>query len=788
MDYVSGFDNEDKTSSQEQEQTQKPDSYYKDMIVKIKAKLQRVNFPKTRIMDEYGYAIVKLEVLEILSGEFHPRAFDYRKAISVKGEMSRLEAGEIYDFTIKLENVDPQWGANYMLTFCKSDFKFETKEQQSIFFEAFLTPNQITNLFETFDNPVEILKNGDTESLCKVHGVGQTTAEKMIQKYEKSINYAEAYVKLYEYDLNTSTINKLCQTYGSPNALVNIIKNNPYVLVEVDGYGFSKADTIALKTGIDPNSPTRIMAFIELILKDMGEQGNSWMDSSELLYKIEEQLGDIDMGIIIEAVTTLKELNKVWNAEKGKIGHMKFYTLELSIVKELYRLLSAPKQEIPKGWEDRVRQAEKLQGWEYTNEQKKAIETILNNNVSITTGHGGVGKSSTVLGAVKALGDVRFGQCALSGKASARLQEVTGHRSQTIHKLLGFQDKKFTVDRSNPLHHDVIILDEATMVNGSIFYSLIQSIPSGSKLIMIGDVNQLPPIGSLNVFFDCLDSGIIAGIKLTKIHRQAQKSAIITESIKIAQGIQLVEKDFLGTETRGELQDFHLDVYDQQWKTFDKVINTFKEKLEIAKDHAKVQVIVPFNMRGEISVFNINKALQKICNPEDPAKAERTITYGKNKLATLREGDLLMNTVNCYGINVYTEEVLREEKTDIFNGYIGELKKIKGDDLIVYFPIIEQEVVLPVKHWLVDKAIQHGWATTTHRYQGSQNDYVIVAIDSSHYIMLTSELLYTAVTRASKDCTLIAQNSALQTAIRTKSSTTKQTFMKEMLQKETKNI
>lgn len=234
-----------------------------------------------------------------------------------------------------------------------------------------LTDNQVEELYKVFNNPIEIIENKDIESLIKVKGIGESIAQKIITKFEHTKDYALAYVELNSYDLTINAINLLVDKYGSPNILVELIKENPYMLTEVDGYGFKKADNIALKGGIDKNSVQRVMAFIDYVLLDLGENGNSWIESDHLIYLIEENLGEIEMSIIVEAVNKLKDLHRLWNEKRGLVGSMKFYKLELKIVKELYRLMNAPKASISIGWEDRIKQAEILQGWEYTDEQKK---------------------------------------------------------------------------------------------------------------------------------------------------------------------------------------------------------------------------------------------------------------------------------------------------------------------------------------------------------------------------------------------------------------------------------
>lgn len=755
----------------------KPDEYYKDMKVKFKGTLGQVNYPKGG-MDDYGYAIVRLNVLEVLEGEFHPSAYNYRNMISVKGEMARLEANEVNEFTVEIDEISEQWGASYKLLYKRTDFDFSDVAQQKIFFEAFLTENQIVNMFEAFESPIEVLENGDIEKLCEVKGVGYALAEKILQRYEMNKDYAEAFVELAQYDLTIKAIMKLCDNYGSPDALINIIKNNPYVLTEVDGYGFAKADEIAMKSGVNPNSTERVMAFINYTLLNMGEQGMSWIDSQHLLYLIEDSLEGISMDTVIDAVSELKELKLVWNETKGVIGAMRFYELELRIVGELYRLMNAPTPEIPEGWKERVKEAELLQGRTFVEGQSKAIDGLLDKNVGILRGLAGTGKTSTALGLVKATDIRNFKLVCLAGKASARLQEATGYPASTIHRCLVYNPMGFFEhNKDNQLRTELVILDEYSLVGGRLFYSLIQAIPTGARLWMLGDFGQLSAIGSLNIALDTVNSKVIPDYELTEIHRQAQKSAIITESIKARHGIQLFEKEWTGTDIRGELQDLKLNIVDKAWKIEDLVLEQFREYIEIEKDILEVQILTPMNLRGDSSVYAFNHLIQNEYNPPSDDKKEVLMSINKKQYYNLRVGDKVINTKN-----LYQADTVDGFKADVFNGYTGILVEIRGESLIIDFPLASEEyIIIPKSHWNGQKAISLGYAISTHKSQGSGFNRVISVLDNSHYKMLCRQQIYTMLTRAQLHCTLIGVWSAIWRAIETDEVANKQTFMEDLL-------
>lgn len=770
--------------------------------IKIKATLNKRKpqlFPKFNQTYESGeYAILCFDVKEVIEGE--PIINQYGNVV-VKGYMPYIEDHKkIYNITA--EESESKGEMQYTALFVGEDIDLSSPEAQRVFLETILTDTQVDELYKTYENPIVYIEQGDIESLTKVKGIGKPTAEKIIKKYEENKDYSTSIVELANFGLTLHMIKKLTDYYGSPLTLVEKIKNDPYILAdEVDGIGFKKADGIALSNGESENSTKRLRAYIKHILSEAGESGYSWISSSVLVDRIESELYEFQIETIIDVVEKMKKDGILLDGEKGKVALKYYYELEEQIATELFRLKNSQGDFDFEGWEDRVKVAEKLQGWEFTEEQIEAIKMIMSKQVCVLTGKGGVGKSSTVLGAIKALGNVYFAQCALSGKASARLKEVTGYEAHTIHRLLGFDPNSFKENKSmfihnreNQLSQKVVILDEFSMVGGSLFLSLIESIPSGSKFIMIGDKGQLPSIGSLNLASDITDSPTIPTAYLTKIHRQATKSAVIVDSIKISEGEQIVDSSFDGVDIRGELQDLELDIHNNKELTTKKIVKHFKEKLALSgNDIMEVQVIVPMNTRGESSVFELNPLLQNIYNPYSPNKREIQVSFGKKYTSTFRVGDKLINVKNNYKLKEYKnerldlswyeelEETYEPPNIPVFNGFMGELRDIKGTDLIVYFPLLEKEIIIPKGHWQGDNGVMLGYASTCHKSQGSGFKYPICAVDYSHFMMLTREWVYTAITRTTKHCTLIAENKALKYAINQSAIEEKQTFLPILL-------
>lgn len=369
--------------------------------------------------------------------------------------------------------------------------------------------------------------------------------------------------------------------------------------------------------------------------------------------------------------------------------------------------------------------------------------------------------------------------CALSGKASVRITEVTGLPANTIHKTLGFQHKSFTYNKWNKLHADIILIDEATMINGTLFLSLLEAIPTGAKVIMMGDVQQLTPIGNCQVFADVLDSNVLPVVKLTKPHRQALKSGIIPTSIKIANQEQIFPSRFEGNEILGELKDMELDITSEKDNMSDTILKHFQKQMDKYNDIMEVQVCVPMRLRGDLSCYNINTKIQNLVNPKLNDSKEIVISLDKKKESEkkyyIRVGDKVINTRNNYKC-VDSEG----HETPVFNGNIGLVKEITDNGYCTIDFVGVGEVIFSKND---SKNLELAYACSTHKSQGSGFMSTIVGIDNGSYIMNNSELLYTAITRAKKYCVLVGNNTAITKAINTKEVKTKQTFLKEMLLK-----
>ena len=389
---------------------------------------------------------------------------------------------------------------------------------------------------------------------------------------------------------------------------------------------------------------------------------------------------------------------------------------------------------------------------------------------------GNCGKSSLVSGILTVLKHYNFAQCSLSGKAAARLKEVTGKDGSTIHRLLGYRPGLgFTFNRENPLPYDIIIVDEISLIGGEIFLSLLEAIPNGTKLFVLGDMGQLESIGCMNLAADMYASDTIPTKTLTKIHRQAQKSGIITTSLSVRRGEQLFNSSFEGQKTMGELQDMIVDIVPKE----DVVQTTLeyfeKYYAEVDGNIMDIQLISPVKERGDSCVYCLNKEIQSRINPKRGSSKEITITLSEDKSFCIRKDDKVLCTKNIYGIRT-----LKDEETDIFNGWTGIVTNVRDNDITIYFPLAGEEVILSNND--IYENITLGYAITCHKMQGASAKVIIGVLDfSTPPKMLTKELLYTMITRAEKIGVIVGQNRAIAKAIENSGISDKKTFLQELL-------
>ncbi len=741
----------------------------KENIVKCIVELGKVFFPKGKSHIKSGeFGIFVADIIEPIDN-----CENIYKNIKLKGTCCEIQYGEKYKVSCKLCDVNEKFGNTYEIVYINRIVDLKDEVKQKNFLMSILNENVVARLYDECENVIDLLDNEDVESLSKIKGIGVKSAMRLIEKYKDCKDYSEVYSELGHLGFTSNLIKRLVDYYKSPDVVIDIVKTNPYQLVNVDGIGFKKADEIAAKTGIKGANPNRIKGCILYILNQSGEIGKSFLHYSDLLKQLSDNIGFIEQDVINKVASDLISKNEVYLSENGEyIGLKKYYNLENKIKNELLRIANSESKMKINNIEETIQLTEKDQGFDFTEEQRNAIIEFTKANVLALTGGAGCGKTSVSKGMMDLIKNYSICACALSGKASVRITEATGIEASTIHRLLGFQHGEFVYNKKNQLIADAVFLDEATMVNGELFLSLLEAIPNGCKLVMMGDVQQLTPIGSCQVFADVLSSKYITSCKLTKPHRQAMKSGIIPLSMNIINQNDIFDSTFEGRTILGELKDMELNIYKSNESHLNEVVECFMREYNKTNDLMETQIIVPMRNRGDFSTYSINIEVQKRINPINSNRKHITVSLDKERFYTIQVGDKVINTKNNYkSKNADGIEV------PVFNGNMGIVKDIDGELITVDFIGIG-ELILDAKG---AKSLELGYAITIHKSQGSGFSTVIGAIDSSAYVLLNAELLYTLVTRAKKYCVLIGKNTAIRTAIKKREIKNKQTYLNNIL-------
>ena len=774
--------------------------------IKIEAIPQRLFYPKQEMstLEAGSFGLLSVDVSEVKDGAI-PECFNIGWGagerfynITVKGKLPRLMPDVHYSIIATLVS-HPQYGLSYQIVEMNRADEINTVDEEKEFI-YYVFGNELASVFyAVFDNPFKLfIGNTDKaiEELSRIKGIKYKKAANLLEKFKKNAPNFKAIVYLQgKYGLSPLAVSSLVAQYKSVDTVIAKIKENPYVLTEVDGWGFARCDKVALAKGISVESPFRIEAFVRHYLSEQAEtNGHSWLYLQDLYVAIKNFIPTANKNKIIDCLQNAtgrndtKEIPWLYYDEATKrIGLKKYRIIEEKICSELFRLLRYDNQKYNNldSIASVISKCEEENGWEYTEEQKAAIYGCVKNNVNIITGFSGSGKTSVMKPMVQyfLLNNLEIAQTALSGRAASNLSEITNIEGQTIHRLLGYKPEVgFTKDKTSPLRYDVVIIDEVSMNDNNLFLSLLEACKDGCKIIMLGDLNQIEPLGWGNVFKDCLETNVIPCYRFTKIQRQAQKSAIITNSIKIANGEQIIGNQPIN-EIRGELKDLKIVTYTDISESKSRFLKEYNELIQKGISSNDIVGIVPMKTRGELSCLTLNNEIQKIVN-NDEALPSIKISL-KEGSYVLRLGDKVINKKNHYDTVSYARFL--EGETDdvepIYNGNIGIITKIEKEFIVIDFKQ-QKEVVVTHDYW---NDIMLGYVCSGHSFQGSQAPYIIVGVDMSSYMLLSKEWLYTSETRPRKYCVLVGQISAIKKAVNTSKIAKKQTWLKELLQEENKN-
>ncbi|MDF2578018.1 MAG: recd1 [Chlamydiales bacterium] len=593
------------------------------------------------------------------------------------------------------------------------------------------------------------------DRLLEVEGIGQRRLNLIKKSWSEHRAIRDVMLFLQEYNVSPAFAQKIFRNYGE-NSVVKI-KENPYQLArDIFGIGFKTADTLAQKMGIPANSPQRITAGIEYVLNELSSEGHVCYPVEDFIPIAQKTLESTDDNIIRELLKALEADARIVQLPLTYEGKLQtfiwlksLYIAESGISKELHRLLHSPCNLRSLNVDQSLDWVQQELNIQLAANQKLAVTQALTEKVQVITGGPGTGKS-TITHAILTISSTLTSNILLAaptGRAAKRMSEITGKNASTIHSLLeyDFTQGGFKRNRKNPLKCDLLIVDESSMIDTMLMYNLLKAIPSGSRVIFVGDINQLPSVGPGNVLKNFIECEQLPVTILTEIFRQAAGSKIVTNAHRINTG---EFPDISGGSTS--------DFFFMNAETPEEVLDILKGVVcfRLPKKYNfdpinEIQVLAPMK-RGVVGTINLNTELQKILNPStDP------LIHAAREFHV---GDKVMQIRNNYD-------------KEIFNGDVGRIIEIDRDTNEILVNFESKEVAYDLSD--LDELVL-AYAVSIHKYQGSECPCIVVPVHTTHFLMLHRNLLYTAVTRGKKLVVLIGNKKAL--AIAVKNDTVKQRY------------
>jgi exodeoxyribonuclease V alpha subunit len=593
----------------------------------------------------------------------------------------------------------------------------------------------------------------ETDRLIDISGIGQKRISMIKTAWQEQKEIKNVMLFLQDHGVNTSHAVKIFKTYG--NDSIEIVKTNPYKLADdIWGIGFKTADTIATKMGFDKESFVRCRSGILYTLNELADEGHCYATRDQLI-KTANKLLDIEEGIISITLDHMLKEKDVMTEDPDAIYIPPLFFSEIGTARRILEVLHTPGNKQINDVDKIISEVQDKSGIVYDQIQIDAINCAVQSKIMVLTGGPGTGKTTTTLAIISAFAasGLQILLAAPTGRAAKRLTETTGMEAKTIHRLLEFKPPVgYQKNSDTPLEGDVLILDEASMIDIVLMYNLFKAIPDHMSIVIIGDVDQLPSVGSGNVLRDIIDSGVVPVIKLERIFRQAMGSTIIRNAHRINKGL------FPDLTSNKKNNFFFMQANDPaEIPAMIKQLCATRLPAYYNVDPIRdIQVLCPMQ-RGETGAVNMNVQLQAILN--------------KNTLSLKRGG-------TEYRLHDKVMQIRNNYDKNVFNGDIGIISDVHLEDntLTINFDGVQ---VLYDKSELDEIVL--AYATTIHKAQGSEYPIVILPLTMQHYIMLQKNLLYTGVTRAKDIVIIIGSKKAIACAVRNNKVIERNTGLKDRL-------
>ncbi|EHI97470.1 helicase, RecD/TraA family [Clostridium sp. DL-VIII] len=607
------------------------------------------------------------------------------------------------------------------------------------------------------EDTLDIMEN-HIERLMEIEGIGEKKFQIIYESYVEQQGLKDIILYFNKHGVTNNQCVKIYKKFG-PNAR-QIVCNNPYILCdEISGIGFKTADRIAMSIGVKSDSDFRIQSGIKYVMNQFCASGNTFMPKDNIIEECERNLlisrDVIEKNIYDMAAKQIIVVEKINGIEAGFL--LQYYYCELGVTSKIITLGLQQIQTINSDIDFEIDVFEKEQKIKFAESQREAILGAFSNGIEIITGGPGTGKTTIIKAIIHIYENngMKVILGAPTGRAAKRMTESTGRGAKTIHRLLEMgvseeDESVFERGESSPLDCDVIIIDEASMIDIILMQNLLKAIKLGTRLIIVGDVDQLPSVGAGNVLKDLIESEYIKVVRLKEIFRQGSESLIVVNAHRINEGqmplLNQKDKDFffISEENQERIVNTIIDLINRRLPKFNK-------SWDILKD---MQVLTPMR-KGTLGVSNLNNRLQEIFNPQSKDKKEKT-----SRDIIFREGDKVMQTKNNYTLKWISVSGNGEnEGVGVYNGDLGFIQSIDEENKVLTIVFDEERKVIYDFNFLDE--LDLAYATTIHKSQGSEFKVVIIPAFMGSPFLMNRNLLYTGITRAKQLVVVVGFQKAL---------------------------
>jgi exodeoxyribonuclease V alpha subunit len=723
------------------------------MLAELQGQIERITF----INEENGSTIARVKV------------YGRKDLVTVVGNLISPTPGEILKMEGEWVN-HPKYGEQFKIVQCKTQVPASVYGIEKYLGSGLIKgigPVMAKRIVKRFGKETLEIIEKELEKLREVEGIGEKRVEMIKRAWEEQKEIREVMLFLQTHGVSSGYATKIFKHYGSGS--IQALRENPYRLaMEVYGIGFVTADHIAEKLGFAKDSELRAEAGILYVLNQLADEGHVYYPYEPLIDKAREIL-QVDREVILRAFGSvalakrivIEDLNQ--DGEDSKENQKAVYlsslhTCEAAIARRLRTLINAPKAVRPMDTDKAVQWVQQQLDITLAERQVEAVSRAVAAKVLVITGGPGTGKTTIINAILKIFAriGVTVMLAAPTGRAAKRMAEATGHGAKTIHRMLEYSIQKggFQKHEENPLRCDLLIVDEASMIDTLLMYHLLKAVPATATLVLVGDVNQLPSVGPGNVLQDIIASGASPVVQLTEIFRQARESSIIVNAHRINSGLMPVLQS-----ARDRLDDFYFIEQEEPDEVLRLIVDLTRERIprRFGFDPVDdIQVLTPMH-KGTVGASNLNDQLQKALNPV----AEGVSRGGRN-----------------FHLNDKVMQIRNDYDKEVFNGDIGRITRIDRESQEATISFDGRGVVYDFTD--LDEIVL-AYAVSVHKAQGSEYQAVIIPILTQHYVLLQRNLIYTAVTRGRKLVVMVGTRKALAIAVKNDKTQKRYTYLRYRL-------